>query len=394
MLRTVCAYAACLGGLAVFNLLFATPAQANEGPWFNISQSDETVAPGPFGASPTNGASTDSGYAPRYYAGAPVAPRLAIETDLTLETMSSPMIQTAPLGAPPSAYAPIIPRGGRSPSAGAFNVPNTYIDPARAFTHFRMRFDAATDNSTLDRAEYLFAKSGAFRIAGLDADAAGLPLPETDADFFDARGYLELAAGRNISAFVELPVRFLDFDNNEDTSGLGDLNFGVKGVLLTNGEDFVTVQLTTHVPTGDADRGLGTDHLSFEPGVLFHEQSTDRLSFYGEVRYWMPLDGSDFAGDVLRYGVGSAFDLGYGRREREKITAVGEVVAWSILDGAMLNANDPTPPIQSATDTIVNFNVGLRYALNENSFAGTWGHAMTDDVWFEEIFRLEYRRAF
>ncbi|MBW3599998.1 MAG: hypothetical protein KY475_22335 [Planctomycetes bacterium] len=280
---------------------------------------------------------------------------------------------------------------------GGFAAPaNTYIDPAQVFTHFRLRFDGGFDNNVPDRAEFFYAKCGCFP----RPDNPGPPLPERSLDFYDVRGYAEVATTENVSVFVELPFRFIDFTNNVDAGGFADMTAGFKTLLLSNGEDHLTFQLTTYIPTGDADRGLGTEHLSLEPALLFYEQHTDRLSIYGEGRYWWPIDGTNFAGDVVRYGVGTGYDLANINRGQERLTAITEIVGWTVLDGmkfdggAFLDGAGAAAIQDASGDTIINLKLGLRYSLGLNSFAASWGHALTGDVWYENIARFEYRRAF
>jgi hypothetical protein len=277
-------------------------------------------------------------------------------------------------------------------------APNAHIDLAPVFTHFRLRTDAGWDNSTPDRAEYFQAKSGAFRTAPApftDPDAPGPAILETNVDYVDIRGHLEVAVSPIVSGFVELPYRFIDPERNNDTSGFADMNAGFKAALLAADEDYLTFQLTTYLPTGDADRGLGTSHLTVEPALLFFERYTDRLAFYGELRYWIPIDGTNFAGEIVRYGVGTGYDLGYGRSMNERVTALVELVNWTITHGGVFDANSPAAGIQDAADdTIVNLVAGLRYTLGTGSFAATWSRALSDPVWSEDLLRLEYRRAY
>jgi len=63
-------------------------------------------------------------------------------------------------------------------------------------------------------------------------------------------------------------------------------------------------QLRTYIPTGNAGEGLGNDHVSLEPALLLYRPLTEQWCFEGELRYWTPLDGTDFAGDIIRYGAG------------------------------------------------------------------------------------------
>jgi hypothetical protein len=285
-------------------------------------------------------------------------------------------------------------------TGGAANAaaPNAHIGLAPVFTHVRLNLDAAWDNPTPDRAEYFQGKSGVFRTAPApftDPDAPGPAMLETNVDYQDIRGYLEVAIGPIFSGFVELPYRFIDPERNHDTSGFADMNAGFKAALLAADEDYLTFQLTTYFPTGDADRGLGTSHLTVEPALLFYERYTDRLAFYGELRYWIPIDGTNFAGEIVRYGVGTGYDLGYGRGTSERVTALVELVNWTITHGGVFNGNNPLAGVQDvADDTIVNLVGGLRYTLGTGSFAATWSRSLSDPVWSEDLLRLEYRRAY
>jgi hypothetical protein len=284
---------------------------------------------------------------------------------------------------------------GGAPNAAA---PNAHIDLAPVFTHIRLRTDAAWDIPTPDRAEYIQGKNGFFRTAPVpltDLEAPGPALLETRLNYNDISAYLELAASPILSGFVEMPFRFIDPEQNGDTSGFGDMNAGVKAALLATGDDYLTFQLTTYIPTGDADRGLGTSHLTIEPALLFLERYTERLSFYGEARYWIPIEGTHFAGEIVRYGVGTGYDLGYGSRGNERVTALAELVGWTITHGGVFDANNVAAGIQDAADdTIINLVLGMRYTLGTGSFAATWSSAMSHPVWYEDMLRVEYRRAF
>ena len=82
------------------------------------------------------------------------------------------------------------------------------------------------------------------------------------------------------SGFVEIPVRWIDFDNRLDTrvdlgnnpAGLSDVNFGAKYAVVAEHDQYLTLQLRTFAPSGDSHRGLGTDHWSLEPAVLFYQK--------------------------------------------------------------------------------------------------------------------------
>jgi hypothetical protein len=190
-------------------------------------------------------------------------------------------------------------------------------------------------------------------------------------------------------------VRFLNPEINDNTAGFGDLNAGLKWAFWQNDVSTFTFQFRTYAPTGDADRGLGTDHVSLEPGILGLYRLTERLFVEGEVRDWIPIGGTEgFAGNVLRYGLG----LSYLAAETDILTVrpVTEFVGWSVLDGMKSNL---AGVFDADGDTIVNAKLGVRVGLGEgdaiygqrHSIYAGYGTALTSDVWYEDIARLEYR---
>jgi hypothetical protein len=181
----------------------------------------------------------------------------------------------------------------------------------------------------------------------------------------------------------------------DNTAGLGDANVGFKYLLCSSCTSVSTFQLRTYVPTGAGTHGLGTRHVSLEPALLLYHQSSGRLALEGEVRDWISLGGSDgFAGNVLRYGLGANYLLN--PCDCHPISAVVELVGWTVLEGGTAITTPPTTLFTDATgDTIVNAKLGLRCRLScrDSMYVG-YGQALTDEVWYEDVFRFEYRRTF
>lgn len=259
-----------------------------------------------------------------------------------------------------------------------------YIDSAIPGNVFRFRYDASFNNRRPTRAEFFYAPGPPF--------GPGLPLPERSVDYQDVSAYAEAAVGDRFSVFADVPVRFLNPDLNQNTAGLADMNAGFKCALLRGDAGVLTFQLRTFAPTGDASRGLGTRHVSLEPALLAHRPITDRFRLEGEFRYWVPVGGGDFAGDVIRYGAGASYDV-Y-RDDRVRITPVAEFVGWTVLGGRE-NVVGPAGDavIQNAAgDTMVHAKVGVRTRLGSRTdvYAG-YGRPLTGDRWYENTFRLELR---
>jgi hypothetical protein len=192
--------------------------------------------------------------------------------------------------------------------------------------------------------------------------------------------------------------------------GLSDIEAGVKFAVLADPCRYLTLQFRTYIPTGDAGKGLGTGHVSLEPGVLYYRRLVDRLVFQAQFRDWIPVDGGQAAGNVLIYGLGLGYDV-Y-RRGNLCITPITEFVGWTVLNGfeSFFGTVAPAPagnalagialPVthgvaDASGDTIVNVKIGVRtYFCNGHDMYVGWGHALTGDRWYKDIFRVEYRYCF
>jgi hypothetical protein len=275
----------------------------------------------------------------------------------------------------------------RAPGTGGESLPaEGYIDNAVPYTMFRLRYDAAYRDNRPDRAEFFYPKCGCF------PGGRGPRLPETNVDFQDITSYLEYAFGQRLSLFADVPVRFLNPEMNENTAGLSDVTAGFKFAIIADKGRWLTFQTRTFFPTGDGSKGLGTDHYSLEPALLTYWRLGDRWAVAGEFRDWIPIGGTDFAGNVLRYGVGLSYDV-Y-RCGNLQVTPVGEMVGWTVLSGKEFDALQGIV-FDAAGDTIINAKIGVRTYFGEhNSVYLGYGRALTGEVWYKDVLRLEYRLTF
>jgi hypothetical protein len=260
-----------------------------------------------------------------------------------------------------------------------------FIDPAHPANVVRLRYDPAWRGNRPTRAEYFFARTG--------PDGPGLPLPEPSVDSQDLSMYSEMLLTDELSMFVETPFRMLNPDVNANHAGLGDMTVGFKYALVSTEATVVTFQLRGYLPTGDARKGLGTDHVSLEPGLLALQWLGEGLVLEGEVRYWKALDGTrDFEGDLVRYGLGihwAALD-----EEEWGIAPVIEAVGWTFLGGQQFEVfpSGSQAILGASGDTVVNVMAGVRIDLGAGAtmYAG-YGRAVTGDVLFKELARVEMR---
>lgn len=262
-----------------------------------------------------------------------------------------------------------------------------YIDSAILSDLVRLRFDSAYNNPQPARAEFVWPIDGPFGPG---------PGPETRVDYQDFRLYAERVFAPRWSAFAELPFRLLNGELQDNTAGMGDVNAGFKFELASSCQDVLTLQFRTYAPTGSGTRGLGTRHASVEPALLWWHRHSDRLTVEGEVQAWSAIGGSEgFAGDVLRYGLGSSYLLN--PESCHPLYGVAEFVGWTVLNGGTAITTSPTNTLftDATGDTIVNVKVGLRWQLNcsDSLYAG-YGRALTEQSWYEDVLRVEFRRAF
>jgi hypothetical protein len=265
-----------------------------------------------------------------------------------------------------------------------------YIDSALPTTMFRLRYDAMYDSNSPTRAEFMYAKYS------IDVPPGpGLPKLESRIDTQVIAPYLEYAFLPRLSGFVEVPVLFVNPEINADATGLGDVSAGFKYAFLYTPTQVATFMLRATFPTGDAAEGLGTNHYSLEPGLLFFRQLSDQFVIEGELRDWAAIGGTDFAGNILRYGIGASYrvytDWGW-------VAPVTEFVGWTVLSGQEYVF--PTETIHHAAgETIVNAKIGVRTTVfteyfNGMDFYAGYGRALTGDVWYKNVFRVELRVRF
>jgi hypothetical protein len=295
--------------------------------------------------------------------------------------------------------------GAGGGGAVGLNTSNTgYIDSAIPFSNFRLRYDAAYGANRPDRAEFFYAKCGCFRTANPpDPSAPGPRLAETNVDYQDIRAYLEVALSERFSVFAEVPFRFLNPEQNANTAGVGDINVGFKAALLYDPDRVLSFQLRTFIPTGDSFHGLGTDHVSLEPALLLFQKLGERAQLEAQLEDWISIGGTDFAGNILNYGVGLSYFVV--DNERFRVAPVVEFLGWTVLDGKefAFPEGGTGVTLDSAGKTIVNGKIGVRIGFGRATDPGRisgsslyvgYSRALTGDVWYKDMLRVEYRLRF
>ena len=203
-----------------------------------------------------------------------------------------------------------------------FNSAVSWMDSAYPQSQVRIRGDFLYDSIQPQRAEYIWAQGGS-------PGTPGPPKLETKLDTQEVETYLELALGGVFSIFLESPYVWMNPSVNPNSNGVGDTNAGFKWMFLPGQDLQLSLQLRAYFPTG-LQAELGTHHYTLEPALLGHYNLLGLLQIEGELRYWAPIGGTDFSGDIIRYGLG----LSYGQRSASDIWLM-PVVEVHRLDGAV-----------------------------------------------------------
>gem|GEM_PF-6261608 len=299
-----------------------------------------------------------------------------------------------------------------------------YIDNAIIGSQIRIRSDAAFHTNFPDRAEFFYAQ-----YAGLPK-GPGPQFVAADLNFQQLYLRAEYAPIKRFSFFAEVPFRWIQPQHtvaivatspppfpNVNSAGLSDLAAGFKLAAIASSNQYLTFQFQAHFPSGNASTGIGTNHYSVEPALLYYRRLSDRVALEAQIGDTHPIRGSiclkpcnssetpssaaeGFAGDVFFYGVGPSYVLYRG--EHVRIAPVIELVGWRVLGGLQTNCepsdgnNCDIQEGASADGTnIVNVKVGARTSIGaHNSFYVGFGHVVTHSRWYQEVLRAEYRYSF
>lgn len=168
-----------------------------------------------------------------------------------------------------------------------------FQDSPRPITQTRLRWDSVHQYRFPDSAEFFWGKIG----------TKGPKNPVFTLRYNQLSLFQEVAA-KGASVFVEMPYLSVTPDNNPSSAGFGDLNAGVKTVLLDRELLLVAMQFRTYAPVGFALNGLGTGHVSLEPSLLAALKLSPSTHLQMQFADWIPLGGSPgFAGNTLHYHV-------------------------------------------------------------------------------------------
>jgi hypothetical protein len=265
-----------------------------------------------------------------------------------------------------------------------------FVEAPRPVTQQRLRFDADLGMDYPDRSEFFWARA--------DGKGKG-PKPPTNVlgerglHYNELSIYTEAAAG-NAGLFIELPYRAVYPDRYPFAAGFTDMNFGVKSLLLDSDFLICSYQFRTFMPTGQAQRGLGTGHTTLEPSLLVAMKFTPETCLQGQVSEWIPIGGnSGYQGSVLHYHL-SLNHMLHRILDKDPIIGTLEFNGWSFQHGCFTDPDTGQPRLSSG-NTYANLGCGLRmFICDRVDFGVGAAYGISVHRWGEQLYRSEIRWRF
>ena len=261
------------------------------------------------------------------------------------------------------------------------------IDITQPMTQWAFRIDAANNWKHPDEAQYFFARPMSLGGSG--------PPAETSANYQDFTFIGEMG-NSSASARTSIPVRLIDGEINGDTAGMGDMHVATKLVLLTGERLKITQFFDTYIPTGAAGKGLGTGHVSMEPGLLASYRWSDETYIHAEAKYLVPIPTSPGnSGTMMTWGFGVSHLLYDG--DLFAVIPTAELVCYTIFDAGETIAS-PVPTIQTVDNAVIpTLHFGVRVVSDRFRDIGTVefgisaGFNLGSSGWYEDLLRTEVR---
>jgi hypothetical protein len=264
-----------------------------------------------------------------------------------------------------------------------------YLDSARPQTQTRIRVEPTYGLAAPDRAEFFWAQ----------ADGKGKgpgpqnTLAENQVDYTDTRLYTEAATGK-VGVFFEMSYLSLDPLHDPHAAGFGDMNTGIKTLLLDCEMMQFAMQFKTYLPVGNAGKGLGTGHVSLEPSLLMTLKLAERSYLQGQVAEWIPVGGdAGYQGAILHYHFSWNNQI-YQFNPACPVVATAEFNGWTFQTGSY---TDPIngPFQRAAAFSYFELGPGLRFFICDKVDLGCGvSFALNEPNWYQTTYRTELRFRF
>ena len=258
------------------------------------------------------------------------------------------------------------------------------IDASQPTNFTMIRWDSGFGLQTPDRAEYFWSMPG--------KGPALSPFYPNSINYQELR-FVNEVGNQVMSVQTEIPLRFLEPFSGASNSGIGDMKIATKARLI-NGKRFQVTQIfRTYIPIGSSTNGMGTGHVSLEPGALVRYELRPNTYVHTQVKYWIPIAADvGFASNVLTTGVGISHVL-YESNNFSIIPDV-EFVNYDFLNGEK-TFNAIT--VSSGGENAYNIVTGARFVIGPKGDLGLFEFGVSNttgvgkDRYVNDLLRFDFK---
>ena len=263
----------------------------------------------------------------------------------------------------------------------------------RPVTQMDLRYEQGWNMPFPDKSEFFMARAdGKGKFQPVTAAAI---VDDNLATYRELHMYNEAAIGK-FSAWIDLPYENVSFKDYNGAAGLGDLSFGTKSMLLDCELLQFTFEFNTFTPTGNFLRGLGTGHVSLEPGFLMALKLAPETYLQSELAYRFPLGGDQaFEGPVFHYHLSLNQLLCHCGHDIQLI-GTAEFNGWQFTGGEYTGAGGVDLAVSSSPAAeVFNMGPGVRLVVCDKIDFGVAGYFnVSSGSIAKELLEAEFRWRF
>ena len=162
--------------------------------------------------------------------------------------------------------------------------------------------------------------------------------------------------GDAFSLATDIPIRLLNPDVNGNNGGIGDIQLVQKTRLMDGSRWQMTQILRTIFNSGNARKGLGTGHVSMEPGLFCRYKWSELTYMHSEACSAFPSAAIRCTPARVTWGIG----LSHVWYETDTVAFIPTL---EFVTSGFLTASSPAgrrPPVDVPGDDIFNLGPGFR----------------------------------
>lgn len=262
-----------------------------------------------------------------------------------------------------------------------------WTETARPQTTQGLRWESGLNMIDPDRSEYFWAR----------ADGMGKgPKPvapfkgEVSLNYNELVLHTETARG-NAGIIFDMPYLSVHPEDDPRAAGFGDMTLGTRTLLFDCELLQIAMIFKTYLPVGNVLKGLGTGHISLEPGGILGLKLAEETYAQVAVQEWIPLGGDPNYSGAILHSHWALNQVLYRPLPDVPIVSSLELNTYSFQHGAY------TDPIlgsfqKSSGETYVYPAVGIRlFVCDKIDFGFDAAFAVTTRHFADQIYRTEVR---